>query len=203
MTFEELGIKNDMPRGWISGKGQPLWHEKAYIMWVHMHDRVKNPENGMHYLYKDSKILEDFNFFSKYIEWLGSTSSFDEFCSTCHEICWSVDKDMKVKGNKNYYPEFMSLVPRDINSNDVFNRKGNPMKNSSTSNKSAKSRRKPIIGVSSKSILIFNSGKDATKFGFKSGSISNCCQGYTKTHGGYKWRFLCYKHNKTYRIKED
>ena len=28
MTLEELGIINDMPRGWVSGKSAPKWHYK-------------------------------------------------------------------------------------------------------------------------------------------------------------------------------
>ena len=99
----------DMPRGW---KQQELWRRKAYSMWKGMWRRVFNPK--MKY-WNDCEIWEDFKFFSNFLSWLESQPNFEEFCSTCHEIGWSVDKDMKVKDNKKYFPEFMSLVTKSEN----------------------------------------------------------------------------------------
>lgn len=45
MTLEELGIENDMPKGWVRGKNQPKWHRSLYDRWKHMWERCCNPNH--------------------------------------------------------------------------------------------------------------------------------------------------------------
>ena len=180
MSLKELGIENDMPKGWVKGKGQPRWHRLVYDKWVNMHDRVKNPSNPSYPNYKDSKICESLDYLSNYVKFIESQPTFDEFCSTCDKIVWSVDKDIKVKDNKDYYPEFMSLVTRSENSKDRNNRYDYSVFN------------KAIKGTSLKdgSILIFESRNSVREKGFDPGCVTKCCTGERKSHKGYKWEYL-------------
>ena len=156
MTLDDLGIKNDMPKGWIKGKGQPKWHEVVYNMWRDMHRRCKDSTRNDFIHYKDSKICESLDYLSNYVKFIESQPTFDEFCSTCDSISWNVDKDIKVKDNKDYYPEFMSLVTRSENSKDRNNRYDYSVFN------------KAIKGTSLKdgSILIFESRNSVREKGF-------------------------------------
>ena len=100
MTFGELGIVNDMPRGWAYGKYQPSWHHKVYDMWLHMWRRVYR---DIHYF--GSLIHPSFKYLSNYVKWIKTQPNFDDFCNSCDTVMWSIDKDTKYFGNKNYYPE--------------------------------------------------------------------------------------------------
>ena len=171
----------DMPRGW---KQQELWRGKAYLMWKSMWRRVFNP--NVKY-WNDCEIWEDFKFFSNFLSWLESQPRFEEFCSTCHEIGWSIDKDMKVKGNKKYFPEFMSLVTKSENSREMLERNGNPRP------------KRPIIAISSSKILLFHYLIEARSYGFNKGNIIRCLKGERKLHKGYKWKYINYKHGRILR----
>lgn len=200
MSMEELGIVNDMPKGWKSGKFQPSWHRKAYNMWFSMHSRVKDPTNISYKYYKDSKILEDYNYLSNYVRFLESQPNFQEFCNTCDKIRWSVDKDMKCPGNKNYYPEFMTLCTTSDNSIDACSRK--PYWHGKDARKRAsQSQKKPVIGVgiSNNSILLFKCINDTKDRGFTQSNVSNALKGRQKSHRGYRWYYVNYKHNKILR----
>lgn len=142
-----------------------------------MWDRCNNPNRRDYKYYCESIIYEDFRYLSKYIEWIKSQPRFEEFCSTCHEIKWNVDKDIKVKDNKNYYPEYMTLCPKDVNLRDRASRFD------------YSHLEKGLIGISIKdsSIIVFNSRTEAIEAGFYIKSIYKCIQGDFKQHRGYKW----------------
>lgn len=184
MTLEELGIINDMPRGWVRGKFQPIWHKKAYYLWYSNWDRCKNSKHPSYEYYKDCKIYEDFKYLSKFVDWLISEPRFKEFCETCDNISWSIDKDKKDINNRNYYPEYMTLTTVSENSKEMIDRRGNP------------NPKVPVIAIDKNNkVLLFKSTLDAKKKGFDQGNISKCLKGKYKTHKGYKWYKVSYSHN--------
>ena len=101
----KFNIINDMPKGWIRGKGQPKYHLKIYQMWWSMFSRVNNSP-----YYKDVKIYQEFTKLSYFVSWIEQETLFEEFCETCDKIMWSIDKDIKNPNSRNYYPQNMTLV---------------------------------------------------------------------------------------------
>lgn len=191
MSMEELGIVNDMPKGWFRGEGQPLWHQRAYRMWKHLWNRCRNPKSKYYEYYKDCDIYEDFRYLSKFVAWLISELRFEEFCNTCDKVTWNVDKDMKCLGNRNYYPEFMTLTTQSENTKEMLNRKGNTFVLNNPNPKI------PVIAIDTKNnkVLLFESTLDAQNKGFNRSCISECINKKQKTHKGCKWYKLNYKHN--------
>ena len=172
--MEELGIKNDMPRGWIKGEGQPKWHQVVYSLWKGMHERVKDPKHPSYEWYKDCKIFSDYDFLSNYVNFILGEPTFNEFIQTCDEVIWSVDK-----ADRDYYPEYMSLVTQSENSKRRIEDKGSPNKGNF----------KPIIGIAlDNSLIIFNSVNEAKEKGFKGVYYSLNNKG--KLYKGYEWYYL-------------
>ena len=184
MTHEEvnqlLKVGYDMPRGWKSGNKSPTWHIKVFNMWRLMWIRCYDPLSSNYKYYVDSIIHDDFRIFSNYLKWVQSQSRFEEFCSTCDYIIWTIDKDMKVKGNRNYYPEFMTLCTKEENCQERSGRLGTPNPS------------KPIIGINKNdnTILIFKSTRETVERGFDSRNVNNCLKGRKKSHKGYKWFYF-------------
>lgn len=181
----DIIIYSDMPRGWIGGKYQPIWHYKVYNMWINMWKRVYTE-----IYYFGSLIDPSFKYLSSYIEWIESQPNFYEFCATCNKTKWSVDKDSKHPGNKNYYPEYMTLMLGSDNSIERNNRNPNP--------------KQPVLGIpldGAKKTILAISTNDVTNYGFYPGAVSNCITKKRKTHKGYKWYKVNYKHNRRLRLK--
>ena len=187
-------IYNDIP-GFLS-KDSPLWHKKVYGMWRGMWSRVYH-----NIYYFGSLIHPDFKYLSNYVKWIESQPRFEEFCSTCHNTRWNIDKDKH--GNKNYYPEFMTLCLDSDNSIEVNTRCNNVKRlhTKESQDKATRSRWKPIIGISldNKDILLFLSIKHAKVKGFHHAIINDCLKGKFKQHKGYKWKYINYKHEKRLR----
>lgn len=197
----------DMP-GFLA-KNQPLWHKKVYTMWNNMWHRCYSKLDWFGCL-----IHPDFKYLSNYVDWVKSQPRFEEFCSTCHEITWEIDKDIKYSGSRNYYPEFMSLVTKHENIKDMHNRNkdkfsknwiiNNPMyrddlkkiysdrmhdNNPMNNPASRKKLCTPVIGISvdNSSIITFMSLLDAHKFGFNQNAVCQCCKKrYCKDKNLYK-----------------
>ena len=184
MAMNDLNITNDL-KGFRRGE---LWQQKAYFMWYRMWSRVSNNS-----YYKNCNIHDSFRLFSNFIKWLELEPRFEEFKATCHEVRWTIDKDIKDSGNRNYYPECMSLVTQSDNNKEMnVRRRGKDRipygKGGNSSNHSTKA----IIGISIKdnSILVFNSIKEASESGFNSGNICSCIKGLYKSSKGYRWFYL-------------
>ena len=181
MTHEEVLslIKEGYDiKGFLS-KDKPSWHRKVYDMWKGMWKRCYDPSNGNYSRYYLSIIYDDFRIFSNYYNWIKSQPRFEEFCSTCDDIMWSVDKDIKVKDNIHYFPEFMTLCPHKENARAAHSRY-------------------PIIGINitDNTILLYKSANDAQRLTandmkFSKGAISDCCKGARDhKHKGYRWYYL-------------
>ena len=169
-------IYNDMP-GWLS-KDQPKWHYKVYDMWREMHSRVKHPDNKRYSNYKDCEIHPSLDYLSNYANFILNEPNFDLFVNTYDTISWTVDKDIKVKGNRKYYPEFMTLCTKSVNSSEVNTR----------------TKRKPIIGISlhDNSFILYKYILQVEDDGFDPSAVAKCCKGKWKHHKykGYKWYYL-------------
>ena len=184
---DEVIIYNDMPRGWSQGKHQPLWHHKVYDMWRCMWGRVYT---DIHWF--GSLIDPNFQYLSNYVKWIELQPRFDEFCSTCSKTKWSIDKDSKYLGNRDYYPEYMTLMTQSDNSKEAINRNGTRIP------------KQPVIGIPldvDKKIILTLSMKDVTNYGFSQGNVGSCIKKKFRQHKGYKWYKLNYKHDKKYRVK--
>ena len=180
-------IYNDMERGWSQGKYQPLWHKRVYTMWRSMWSRVYSNK-----YYFGSLVHPSFKYLSNYVKWIESQPRFEEFCATCNTTRWNIDKDYKYPGNKNYYPEYMTLMLDSDNTKERNNRNGNP------------TPKQPVIGVpleKTKKIVLTVARIDVSNYGFKPGNVGMCLAKRRKSHKGYKWFRVIYKHNNRYRIK--
>lgn len=185
-------INNDMPRGWIYGKGQPIWHRKVYSMWRGLWGRVYDSQ-----YYFGSLVYPEFIYLSEFVKWIETQPRFDEFCSTCFDIIWCIDKDIIDSSNRNYYPQYMSLITQSENSHERNSRLSDfsYLHSKDTINKSAQSRKRPIMGINidDGTIIIFNSRNEAKSLGFNTGSISKCLNGIQSSHKGYKWEYIINK----------
>lgn len=194
---EGVVIYNDMP-GYLS-RECPKSHKKVYHMWRRMWKRVYTE-----IYWFGSLIHPSFKYLSNYVKWIESQPRFKEFCSTCDKTRWSVDKDSKYPGNKNYYPEYMTLMLGSENSIESINRNGHPLLKKDVARKNGRKRMKPVLGISlddSKKIILTIARQDVSKYGFDPSVVGKCIAKKRKHHKGYKWYKLNYKHNKTYRIK--
>ena len=187
---EDIVIYNDMESGWL-GKYQPRWHKKVYMMWHNMWNRCRNPNHPRYKDYKDCNIFKDFNCLSSYTDFIMSEPRFDEFTKTCDKIRWNIDKDTKDPNNRNYYPECMTLCTLSENDKERVDRCGNSFKKDIV----------PVIGIKDDFIILLKFVNDGSSKGFDPSTISKCLKGKYKTHKGYKWFRINYKHNKIYRIK--
>jgi len=183
MRILKYGNINDMPKGWRTEE----WHYKAYHMWYQMWIRVST-----HPSYKDSRICDDYIYLSKYINDIPKLDNFDLFKE--NPKGWSIDKDIKIPGNKEYKFEALSLVTRSDNCKDRNNRCGNPF---TTNNKcvrenSGLARRKPVRGINKKdgSILEFESINETRNSGFDPTGVCHCLRGKIKSHRGYYWEYI-------------
>ena len=194
---DEVIIYNDMNYGWAKGKNQPLWHSRVYMMWKGMWRRAYTE-----IYWFGSLIYPSFQYLSNFVTWIESQPNFDNFCSTCDRVRWSIDKDAKCPGNRNYYPEYMSLMLGSDNSKERINRKGNPSHNKEYVCKSSRKRMKPVLGIpldKVNKIILTTSNKDVVKYGFDPSHISKCLTKKYKSHKDYKWYRVNYKHDKIYR----
>lgn len=192
MSHEDvvLLIKEGYDKKGFTSKKNPLWHRKVYSMWRHMWFRCYDSTRKDYKYYIDSIIHDDFRIFSKYLEWIQDQPRFEEFCNTCDYVTWVIDKDMKCPGNRNYFPEYMTLCTSSENSKEVNHRCQNAKH--LHSDKHYSRRRVPIIGINinDNTILIFKCAGDAVSYGFNKGAIGNVCKGIYPKHNNYKWYYF-------------
>lgn len=208
MTHEEvlqlLKDGYDMPKGWCYGNNQPLWHQKVRNMWKHMWIRCYDISNPRNKDYECSIIYDDFKVFSKYLDWFMRQPLFEEFCRTCDNIKWSIDKDIKCEGNKHYLPQYMTLCTlsdnvRQRNKTYDWTNANTCFKRKDIQEKCARHKWKPIIGIKDNNIVLFKALRFSQNKGFDPSTIVKCIKGKHKTHKGYKWLYVNYKHNQIYR----
>ena len=92
---------------YIQVKGSDV--EYAYSIWRKMLDRCYNKDNKSYVTYHDCSVSEDFKHFSRFYEWAKNQVGFG--LENYH-----LDKDILVKGNKEYSSSRCAFVPRSLNS---------------------------------------------------------------------------------------
>lgn len=153
-------------------------------MWRQMFVRCLDKTCKSYPYYKDSNIHPSLYYKSNLLKWFMSEPRWSEFVSH-PELHWCIDKDMKCPGNKNYYPEYMTLTTQSDNSKERHKR-----------NPNNKVRAILAISLDKKSKFLFKSFIDTTSKGFNKGNVYRCCEKVDKykSHKGYKWYYLNYKH---------
>lgn len=85
--------------------------KKSYKIWCHMLERCYDNENRKKYpTYKDCYICDEWLIFENFEKW------FDNNYYQIEKEIMCLDKDILVKGNKNYSPNTCIFVPDRINS---------------------------------------------------------------------------------------
>ena len=156
----DLGIINDMEKGWVRGKDRPLWHRKVYDMWRCEWSRIYG---DIHYF--GCLIHPDFKYLSNFVAWIKSEPRYDEFKANPHG--WCIDKDMKSPGNKLYYPEYMTLTTRSENTREQVLRCGN----SHLLYAKRTYHTKPVIGINNNSVVLLKSISHGKLKGFTPNGI--------------------------------
>lgn len=154
-------------------------------MWI----RCKNPEHSRYKTYKDCEIDERYRYLSNYINDVMKLENFDKLCQDPSK--WHIDKDVKDPTNRHYTFNHLSIIYYKDNSKERMQRLGSPNMGNF----------KPIIGINkdTNSIILLKSRNEAKEKGFRPSNITLVCQGKRPHHKGYKWFYINYKHNKTYR----
>lgn len=184
---EDCVIYNDMPRGWIKGKGQPAWHYSLYHRWWDMWNRCNSPESKNYKTYKDCEIDERYRKFSNYINDVMKLENFDKLCENPKE--WHIDKDKIDPNNRHYTYEHLIIMYYKDNMIEPFYRTGIHLNS------------KPIIGISclTNQVLLFKNISDVDKFGFKRREVSKCCRKIRPHYMKFRWYYLNYRHEKKLR----
>lgn len=183
MKTLKYGNIRDLPYDWVN---ETRWHRVAYDMWKDMWRRVYTHKN-----YFGCLIQEDYKYLSNFIRDLQLLDNFDNFKQNPRG--WSIDKDIKIKGNRDYYFNSISLVTRKDNSKDVGER--NLEKYGSLSNL----KRIPVMGFNDNKVLLFRYIRESSFYGFDPSTICKCLKYSRKFYKGYKWVRINYNHNKQFR----
>ena len=88
-------------------------HTKDYTVWKSMLKRCydqKTKERNPYY--KNIKCCEEWLNFELFCDWLHSQSNYDKWLEGNR---WALDKDILIKGNKEYSPYACCLVPQNVN----------------------------------------------------------------------------------------
>lgn len=86
---------------------------QEYITWKGMIERgynIKYKEN--HPSYIDVTVCESWHNYSTFYEWIHSQDNYEKWLNGDR---WALDKDILVKGNKIYSPQYCKLVPQRVN----------------------------------------------------------------------------------------
>lgn len=176
-------IYNDMPRGWICGKGQPKWHSIIYYKWVDMWRRCTSPPGTRNYkYYKDAYPDEVLKYLSVFVNTLSKDPIFEEF--SLNPYGFDLDKDSKAINNHHYSIDTICLLRSRDNKLESLKRTNyNPPT--------------PIIGIGKDRIYLFKQLSDSKYFGFSKGGISSHLKGTYPypPYKGVKWYKINYSHS--------
>lgn len=100
---------------------------KEYQVWVSMLARCfSNKEKARKPCYESSSCSDDWLLFSNFVRDLRLMTGFDNMM----KLSWQLDKDLILKGNKNYSSEVCCLIPKELNvflTNGASKRGGLPL----------------------------------------------------------------------------
>lgn len=88
-------------------------HTKEYTVWKSLLKRCYDQKTKERQpSYKDVSICEEWLLFENFCDWLHSQSNFDKWLNGSR---WALDKDILIKGNKEYNPNTCCLIPQNVN----------------------------------------------------------------------------------------
>lgn len=181
-SIRDVGAVNDMPRNW---KRQSELNYRIYNMWIWMIRRCYNKEfKEKRPTYENCTMQKELLHLSVFVNWIEQEEYYEDFVKDHSVRKWCVDKDILVKGNKEYAIGKIKLVT--FSENDIDANKRIDYK------KRAEPLKTPIVGINinNKNIIFYTSMAEAEKDGFSHSKISNCCKGKRNKHKGYEWLYL-------------
>ena len=168
-----LGVMKD------GSKPKTTVYIREYDLWKHMLERCysdkrheKNPT------YKDCSVCDRWLVFANFLEDLPLIDGYELWRDNPKQGI-SLDKDIKVKGNKVYSLETCKFVSKSNNSKERMKR-CNPNQ----------PKKVMAISLTENKVIVFQSMAQAKKLGFTQQNISKCCKGKRKSHKGYKWQYV-------------
>ena len=200
MTLEELGIVNDMPKGWL---GFHPANRSIYDKWKRMWIRTTEDFIKTRPTYKGTTVCDEWRYLSNFVKWIETQDLYDEFMLNIKG--YSLEKDL-VEGNKHYSPSTVVLTTRSANSRNSIERNGSVLseyqgdKHPSKNMDINRSRRKGVIGLSSNKIVLIKFRLDAYNFGYYPTHIRRSIR-EKSLYKGLRWYNLNHRHSKTYRVK--
>lgn len=94
---------------------------KEYRVWHDMLQRCYDEKyQNEHPTYKGVVCCKEWLLYENFYEWIHEQENFDKWLNGDR---WAIDKDILIKGNKIYSPETCCLVPQNVNSLFVKNKK--------------------------------------------------------------------------------
>ena len=120
--FENGEIKNpyypDVYNVGMTGVKYSIWengkHIKEYDIWRSMLMRCYDKKfKKRQQTYADATCCNEWLLFENFYEWLHSQENFDKWLINKNN--WGLDKDIILKNNKIYCPEYCCLVPQNVN----------------------------------------------------------------------------------------
>lgn len=86
---------------------------REYMTWYHIIQRCFSSKlKEKQPAYKDIMCCDEWLLYENFYEWLHSQPNFDKWYNGKR---WAVDKDILLKGNKTYSPDFCCLIPQNVN----------------------------------------------------------------------------------------
>lgn len=153
---------------------------REYGLWHHMLERCYSDKRHEKCpTYKDCTVCQRWLVFVNFLEDLPLIENYELWRDNPNSRV-SLDKDIKVQGNKIYSLETCKFVSKSDNSKESVKRCGTL----------TSSRKVMAISLTEKKVIIFQSMTQAKKMGFTQQNISACCNGKRKSHKGYKWKCI-------------
>ena len=155
-------------------------HIREYDLWHSMITRCYSDKFHEECpTYKDCTVCERWLVFSNFLEDLPLIDGYELWRDNPNSRV-SLDKDIKVQGNKVYSLDTCKFVSKSENSKERNVRCGTLKP----------SKKVMAISLTENKVIIFKSMRQAEKLGFDASCISLCCNGKLKSHKGYKWKCI-------------
>ena len=155
-------------------------HTREYELWRGMIQRCYDEKyHERQPTYKDCEVCDRWLVFANFLEDLTLIEDYELWRDNSNTGV-SLDKDIKVQGNKIYSLETCKFVSKSDNSKERNERSGNPNP----------PKKVMAISLTKPKVIIFQSIRQAEQLGFDHSPICKCCKGKQKSHKGYKWKII-------------
>ena len=109
-------LPNVFNKGYLGvGSYNSVTHERLYYIWRSMLDRVYNDKRHLKQpTYRDVEVCKEWLCFQNFAKWCETQEFFDAKDDKGNR--YEIDKDLLIKGNKQYSPDACCFVPKIVNS---------------------------------------------------------------------------------------